>query len=136
MTGMAEYVGRGLQILGVLGAFGSGSFALFLLMWFQPHDINSVRMYIAYVYITLFAVLIPAAELNLMQHRHLVRFSRFMLSHVGRAFMYVFMGGLLLGQQVGGWVVGVYMIALGVLNLFAAPFTKNSAEVSTTGGMA
>ncbi|KAH9584064.1 Golgi apparatus membrane protein TVP15 [Trypanosoma melophagium] len=135
MSGKAEYVARGLQILGVLGAFSSGSFALYLLMWYKPHDINTVRMYIAYVYITLFAVLIPAAELNFMQHRHLVRFSRFMLSHVGRAFMYIFMGGLLLGQQVGGWVVGVYMIALGVLNLFAAPFIEKSSDMTTTSNM-
>ncbi|RNF13274.1 putative golgi apparatus membrane protein [Trypanosoma conorhini] len=114
-----------LQLLGVAGAFGSGSFALFLLMWFPPREITEVRMYIAYVYVILIAVVLPAAEVGTMRHRHLAHFTRFLLSHVGRAFVYVFTGGLLLGNRLGGWVVGVYMISLGVLNVFAACVTGN-----------
>ncbi|KEG08601.1 hypothetical protein DQ04_06831030 [Trypanosoma grayi] len=120
--------GRVMQVLGVLGAFGSGSYALYLLMWFRPDGIDTLRTFVAYAYLTLFAVVIPSAELGMMQHRHLVRFARFLLSHVGRAFLYIFMGGLLLGQDVAGWILGAYMIALGVLNVVAACTTPHHSD--------
>ncbi|ESL10636.1 hypothetical protein TRSC58_01627 [Trypanosoma rangeli SC58] len=121
----AKHFSRALQLLGVAGAFGSGSFALFLLMWSPPRELGEVRMHIAFVYVVFFAVVLPAAELGMMQHQHLARFTRFLLSHVGRALVYIFIGGLLLGNHVGGWVVGVYMISLGVLNVLAACVTTN-----------
>ncbi|EAN83760.1 hypothetical protein C3747_122g251c [Trypanosoma cruzi] len=118
-----------LKFLGVAGAFGSGSLALFLLMWFRPHELNEVRMFIAYVYIIFFSVISPAAEVGMMQHRHLMRFTRFLLSNIGRAFLYVFIGGLLLGTHIAGWIVGVYMISLGVLNIFAYCVTGEDSTV-------
>lgn len=113
-----------LRILALLGAFATGTYSLWCLITHRFGGINGIRMVVALLYLLLFSVIIPAAELGLMQHPHLSKFARFVLSPVGRAFLYIFMGGVLLGNGAGGWVVGVFMLALGVVNVVASCVLK------------
>lgn len=111
-----------LMILNVLGAFGCGTYSLYL---FITHRYSSVGTFVALMYLLGFSIIIPSAELGLMAHPYLMRFSRFLVSPVGRAFLYIFMGGVILGNGVGGWVVGIYLLALGVLNIGAMCVLKD-----------
>lgn len=110
-----------LKILNILGAFGCGSYALFL---FIRHDYDTIRTFVALIYLLAFAIVIPAAEAGLMNHPLLSSFARFLVSPIGRAFLYIFMGGVILGNGIGGWVIGIYLFAIGVLNVVAACFLR------------
>lgn len=102
-----------LKALGIAGALGSGFYTTFRLMW-QPEN---VRWAIVFFYLSLFAVIILSAELNLLKHRLFRRSGLFLTSFTGRAFFYIFMGGLML--QDYGLIPGIWMICTGFFNLFA-----------------
>ena len=111
-----------LKILNILGAFGCGTYALYL---FIQHQWEGIRTFICLIYLLAFSIIIPAAEAGLMKHPLLSSFARFSVSPIGRAFLYIFMGGVILGQGIGGWVIGIYLFAIGVLNVIAACFLRN-----------
>ncbi|CAJ1006212.1 putative COPI associated protein [Leishmania naiffi] len=111
-----------LKILNIIGAFACGSYSLFL---FITHRFNDVRTFAALLYLLGFSIVIPSAESGLMNHPMLASFARFLVSPIGRAFLYVFMGGVILGNGIGGWVIGVYLFAIGVLNICAACILKS-----------
>lgn len=98
----------------VLGCVGSGFYTTYKLIW----EFSNLRWTIVFGYCTVFAVLLLSAELNLLAHRHFKRFGRFMTTFVGRAFFYIFIGGLLL-EGIEGWCVGIYLMTLGVINIGA-----------------
>lgn len=100
------------RILGVLGAFCTGMYTTWAIMWADM----DIRSRIIFVYLALFTGIICSAELNMLQHPHFARAGRFLTTCVGRAFFYIFIGGLLLNGVVG-WVLGIYLIALGVGNI-------------------
>lgn len=106
-----------LMILNILGAFGCGTYSIFLLITWKMSGLSSIRTAVALIYLIIFSVIVPSAEIGMMEHPSLAKFTRFLLSPVGRAFLYIFMGGVLLGAGVGGWIVGIYLMAVGVLNL-------------------
>lgn len=110
-----------LKILNILGAFACGSYALYL---FIQHKWDNIRTFVALIYLLGFSIVIPAAEAGLMKHPLLSSFARFIVSPIGRAFLYIFMGGVILGNGIGGWVVGIYLFAIGVLNVIAACFLR------------
>ncbi|KAG5488367.1 uncharacterized protein JKF63_07962 [Porcisia hertigi] len=105
-----------LKVLNILGAFGCGTYALFLLIQRLYGD---VRTFTALIYLLFFSIVIPSAECGLMSHPLLSSSSRFLLSPIGRTFLYVFMGGVILGAGIGGWIIGIYLLAIGVLNIGA-----------------
>jgi hypothetical protein len=111
-----------LKILNILGAFGCGTYTLYM---FIEHKYNSIRTFIALIYLLAFSIVIPAAEAGLMKHPLLSAFARFIVSPIGRAFLYIFMGGVILGEGIGGWIIGIYLFAVGVLNVIAACFLRN-----------
>ncbi|KPA75915.1 hypothetical protein ABB37_08084 [Leptomonas pyrrhocoris] len=110
-----------LKVLNIIGAFGCGTYALFL---FIQHRWDSIRFFVALIYLLAFSIVIPAAEAGLMKHPLLSFFARFLVSPIGRAFLYIFMGGVILGNGIGGWVIGIYLLAIGVLNVVAACFLR------------
>ncbi|KAG5485617.1 hypothetical protein LSCM4_06573 [Leishmania orientalis] len=110
-----------LTILNILGAFACGSYALFL---FITHKYRDIRTFAALLYLLGFSIVIPSAELGFMKHPMLASFARFLVSPIGRAFLYVFMGGVILGNGIGGWIVGIYLLSIGVLNISAACILK------------
>ncbi|CAG9570002.1 conserved hypothetical protein [Leishmania major strain Friedlin] len=108
-----------LKILGILGAFGCGTYVLFL---FMIHHYHSIRSFAALLYLLTFSIIIPSAESGLLNSTMLAVFARFLISPMGRAFLYVFMGGVILGIGIGGWVVGVYLFVVAILNVIAGCF--------------
>ncbi|KAK7196324.1 COPI associated protein [Novymonas esmeraldas] len=110
-----------LKILNILGAFACGSYVLFL---FIQHKYGDVRTFCALLYLLAFSIVIPSAEAGLMNHPLLASLARFLVSPIGRAFLYVFMGGVILGVGIGGWVIGIYLLAIGAINIAAACILK------------
>ncbi|CBZ24341.1 conserved hypothetical protein [Leishmania mexicana MHOM/GT/2001/U1103] len=105
-----------LKILGILGAFGCGTYVLFL---FMIHQYYSIRSFAVLLYLLIFSVIIPSAESGLLNYTMMAVFARFLVSPMGRAFLYVFMGGVILGNGIGGWVVGGYLFVVAILNVIA-----------------
>lgn len=104
-----------LKIAGILGSLGAGCYCAFRLMW----NFENLRMGIVYAYLTLFCAILLSAELTLLDmHRHFKQFGRFLTTFTGRALVYIFIGGLML-EGVPGYVVGIYLITLGIVNLLA-----------------
>ena len=103
------------KIAGILGAAASGFYTTWRLMW-NP---GGLRFAIVYCYLVLFSMMLLSAELSLFQHRHFKRFGRFLTTLSGRSFMYIFMGGLML-NDLPGYIVGIYLMCLGFLSLFAS----------------
>lgn len=115
-----------LQVLAFLGAFACGTVSLWCLITRRFGGVNGIREVVALLYVLILAIVVPAAELGLMQHPHLAKFARFLLSPLGRAFVYIFMGGALLGigNTAAGWIVGACMLAIGVINIVASCLLK------------
>ncbi|KPI88105.1 hypothetical protein ABL78_2792 [Leptomonas seymouri] len=111
-----------LKVLNVIGAFGCGTYALYL---FIQHRWDSIRFFVALIYLLAFSIVIPAAEAGLMKHPLLSSFARFIVSPIGRAFLYIFMGGVILGNGVGGWIIGIYLLAVGIVNIVSACFLSD-----------
>lgn len=78
---------------------------------------SALQSYVALIYIILLAVFITAVELRTLRHAHLIMIAFFLMFPVGRGFALIFMGALLLGALVWGWVVGGVLIAMGILNI-------------------
>lgn len=108
-----------LAVLTIVGAFGCGSYSLWLLVTRNYGGISAFRMTVALVYLTAFSAILPSAELGFMRHPHLQKFARFLMAPMGRAFLLIFMGGVILGNGVGGWIVGIYLLAVGVFSIIA-----------------
>nr|CCC92140.1 conserved hypothetical protein [Trypanosoma congolense IL3000] len=105
-----------LTVCGVLGSMASGTMSLYKVMWYTVDSVDAARMYIALIYITFLTVISPSAELGLMESTDMFRFINL---HVGRGFLYLLIGSLLLGPEVAPCVVGALMIVLCVLNIVA-----------------
>ena len=104
-----------LKIAGLLGCFGAGCYCCFGVMW----NFQNLRMSIVLVYLTAFCAILLSAELKLLDmHRHFKQCGRFLTTFTGRALMYIFIGGLLL-EGVAGYIVGIYLITLGIVNMLA-----------------
>ncbi|KAG5484954.1 hypothetical protein LSCM1_07030 [Leishmania martiniquensis] len=110
-----------LTVLNILGSFACGTYTLFLFITHRYHDI---RTFAALLYLLGFSIVIPSAELGLMNHPLLAGVARFIVAPIGRAFLCIFMGGVILGNGIGGWIVGIYLLAIGVLNISAACILK------------
>ncbi|GET86442.1 hypothetical protein, conserved [Leishmania tarentolae] len=105
-----------LKILAILCAFGAGTYSLYL---FIIYSYFGIGFFAALLYVLVFSIIIPSAELGLMSSSVVSVFARFLTSPMGRAFMYVFMGGVVLGHGIGGWVVGVFLFVVAVINIIA-----------------
>lgn len=112
-----------LMIMGIVGAAASGIMTLYKVMWYTVENIDAARVFIARLYVTFFAVIMPSAELGMMEHNEMVKF---LLSYVGRAFLYLFMGGLLLGEEVASCIIGVFMIVLSIMNIVGQVIANKS----------
>lgn len=117
------------RFMGGLGAFCTGLYTTWAIMWAEM----DIRSRIIFVYLSLFTGIICSAEGNLLQHPHFSRVGRFLTTCIGRAFFYIFIGGLLL-NGVAGWILGIYMIAIGVVNIlfqivFGSRLRKDLASV-------
>jgi hypothetical protein len=99
---------------GLLGATASGFYTTYRIMW----NFDDLRWAIVFCYLVVFNMMMISAELNLLGHRHFRRFGRFLTTFVGRAFFYIFIGGLML-DGVPGWIIGIYLMTLGVVNIIA-----------------
>jgi len=118
-----------IRILGGLGSFCTGCYTCWAVMWADM----DLRSRIVFIYLTVFTGIICSAELNLLQHPHFARVGRFLTTCIGRAFFYIFIGGLLL-SGIWGWVLGIYNISIGVVNIlfqfiFGARLRKDLASV-------
>lgn len=112
-----EYVLKAASLLGIVAA---GFYTTYRLMW----NFDDLRWAIVFGYLIIFNVVLFSAELNLLKHRHFKRFGRFLTTFVGRALFYVFIGGLLL-DGIEGWVIGIYLMTLGVANIIAQCVCSN-----------
>eukprot|EP01062_Namystynia_karyoxenos_P062134 TRINITY_DN55062_c0_g1_i1.p2 TRINITY_DN55062_c0_g1~~TRINITY_DN55062_c0_g1_i1.p2 ORF type:complete len:175 (+),score=69.37 TRINITY_DN55062_c0_g1_i1:82-606(+) len=103
------------KCLGVLGCAAAAFYCLFRLF---SGDIPSpkVRWALLFIYLSLLSCALAAAELGWGQIRPLYQYFMLLTSHFGRAVLYVFIGCLLLDGY--GWYPGLFLIAVGVCNLF------------------
>ena len=113
----------GLKVLGMIGALGTGMYTTFIIMW---GDDLQFRTAIVFFYLAIFCVFIISAELGLLNHPHFRKFGRFLTTCVGRAAFYIFIGGLQLDGY--GYITGIYMISLGVLNVLLQCFCAEKIE--------
>lgn len=111
-----------LKAAGILGTLASGFYTTYRLMW----NFDDLRWAIVFSYLVVFSVMLLSAEMNLLAHRHFKRFGRFLTTYVGRAFFYIFIGGLML-EGIEGWVIGIYLMSLGLINIFAQCMCKGDA---------
>lgn len=112
--------------LGLLGAVGSGLYTTYMFLW----EYENIRWSIIHLYLTFFSVAIVSAELGLLNHPAFKKFGMFLTTFTGRAFFYIFIGGLVLDGW--GWACGIYMIALGLLNLFAQCAWSDALSAKTS----
>lgn len=102
---------------GLLGGFGGGLDTTYKLMW--PETFN-IRWAIIFFYLCIFCLFIISAELDLLNHPIFKKFGRFMTTFSGRAFFYLFIGGLIMnGSEWYQYIPGVYLCACAILNIVA-----------------
>ena len=107
-----------LKICGLLGAVGSGLYTTFEVMYSASgEENNQIRWKIINTYLSIFAIVITSAELNLLRHPQMAKFGAFLTTFTGRAILYVFIGGLLLKSW--GFIPGIWMLATAGLNITA-----------------
>eukprot|EP00668_Euglena_longa_P011516 GGOE01013922.1.p1 GENE.GGOE01013922.1~~GGOE01013922.1.p1 ORF type:complete len:198 (-),score=40.51 GGOE01013922.1:161-691(-) len=112
----SEMVLRG---LGVLASSAGGAFCAWrLLLASATDDDRSVRFKILYVYLTLLCVAVAAAELNLVPPR-ILKMALFLLTNMGRGLFYILLGTLVLFSGWLGFFLGLSLLALGGINVYA-----------------
>lgn len=112
-----------LQVINIIVCTCAGCFStylFYLLIKAGSFGFSSLQSYIALVYLIALCVFITGVELRTLRHRHLIVLLYFLFFPVGRGFAMIFIGAVLLGALVWGWVVGAVLIAVGLLNTFLA----------------
>ena len=121
-----------IRVAGIIGGYAGGLQTTYRLMW--PVEFN-IRTEILMGYLTIFNLLILSAEFNLLDHPIFKKFGKFMTTFSGRAFFYVFIGGLILDGDVWyEYIPGVYMLCVALLNIIALCCWGNYLEGATKGG--
>lgn len=124
-----------LQVINIIACTCAGCYStyLFYLLLAKQNSFSfsDLQSFIALVYLIALSVFITGVELRSLRHRHLIIILYFLFFPVGRGFTMIFMGAVLLGALVWGWVVGAVLIAVGILNTFLAicePKVEERAE--------
>eukprot|EP00796_Vickermania_ingenoplastis_P011707 gene11707-biopygen8475 len=119
------------HILNIIACTACGCYSVYLfyllLVKEKRFSFTDLQSYIALIYIVVLAVFMTAVELRTLRHRHLIVLAFFLFFPMGRGFALIFMGAVLLGALVWGWIVGGVAIAIGVLNIVFA-FTSGRNE--------
>ncbi|KAG8347426.1 hypothetical protein TRVL_01753 [Trypanosoma vivax] len=108
----------------ILCSIACGTITTHHLIFTKLLRIDDFRVAVVRFCIAILTVIIPSAELQAMRNIYVYRYARFLLSPIGRGFLYVIMGGVLLNQYVGDVAVGACMIALGLLSILTHHFRK------------
>lgn len=113
-----------IRIINIIVCTCAGCYStyLFYLLLIKQHafSFTDLQSYVALVYLIALATLITAVEFRTLRHRDLIVLFFFLFFRVGMGFTLIFMGAVLLGALVWGWVVGGVLIGVGVLNIFIA----------------
>lgn len=109
------------HILNVIAATAAGCYSvyLFYLLLFIKKEFSPtyLQSYVALIYVVILSVFLTAVELRTLRHAHLITIAFFLMGPIGRGFTLIFMGAILLGALVWGWVVGICVIVVGVINI-------------------
>eukprot|EP00906_Rhabdomonas_costata_P024400 RCo035079 len=119
-----------LRCTGIAGLGAIGFVGVYCLIKCGENDMKTVMML---VWLPVFAVIGMLTELG--WSGALAKFG-FMRSWVVKGILYIFLGTIAIGNQVYGWVVGVFMIAFGVVLLllnFKFPHFLDDGEGDTAG---
>jgi MFS family permease len=98
----------------IIGAILGGLFATNQMIYY-----DDVRWHLIYFYLAALCIVVITAEFNLLRHRIFKAFANFLITPTGRGATYLFIGGLMISEDMWGIIIGAIMITCGVINMFA-----------------
>jgi hypothetical protein len=112
-----------LKAAALLGALGAGLYSCNELIFPKDSDDRTAQWTLLHFYNTLFSVLVTSAEFEVLEHPTLKAAFGVLQSYVGRAAVYVFMGGLLMDGW--GYIPGVWLMVVATCNILGLCFFKD-----------
>lgn len=120
-------------VINFIAATACGCYSVYLFyLLIKSHKFafSTLQSFVALIYLILLSSLLTVVEVRAARHRHILASLYFFTLPTGKAFTFGFMGAVLLGALVWGWVLGLILIAVGAMNLVVACTSSRSQETA------